>query len=176
MRGWWAAGVVVAAVAGVGAADDPAAKKKDPPKVELTVAEKADTLDAAIKAHKGKVVFVDFWATWCKPCVEKFPHLVELHKKYADKGLVCISVSFDDLDDKARALDFLKEKGATFPNLLLTDYDGDGGKKLETRYGFRGSIPYFMVFARNGEKVWDIRDKKSDKEIDELVEAELAKK
>ena len=152
-----------------------AANAAEPAPVTIKTIKYAD-LGKAVRAHKGKVVVVDIWASWCVPCKKEFPELVELHKKYADKGLVCISVSFDDVDDKGRALDFLKEKGATFPNLLLTDYDGEGGKKLETRYGFRGSIPYFMVFARSGEKIWDNRDKKSDKEIDELVEAELAKK
>src|SRR5262245_43132161 len=53
------------------------------------------TLDAAVKENKGKVVLVDFWATWCGPCRERFPHLVHMHQKYSGRGLVCITVSLD---------------------------------------------------------------------------------
>ncbi|HJZ58690.1 MAG TPA: TlpA disulfide reductase family protein [Gemmataceae bacterium] len=179
MRAWWvlagvvAAGAAVSAVAGL--ADDPAAKPKG--KIEITVAEKTDALDAAVKSNKGKVVVIDFWATWCAPCVKKFPHLVELHQKYADKGLVCVSVSLDDLEDKGKALDFLKEKGATFPNFLLSVSGKEEDKKLEERYGLRGAIPHMVVFGRSGEKVWSATgEKTTPKELDELIEAELAKK
>jgi len=170
----WSLIVAAALAAGVGLADDTA--KKPEGKVEIAVAAKTETLDDAVKKNKGKVVMVDFWATWCKPCVEKFPHLVELHKKYGDKGLVCMSASLDDADDKEMALKFLKEKGAAFPNFLLTASGKEEEKKLEDRYGLEGGIPHWVVFSRSGEKVWDSRKKKSDKELDELIVAELAKK
>jgi thiol-disulfide isomerase/thioredoxin len=173
MRSW---SLVVAAMvaAGVGVADDTA--KKPEGKVEIAVAAKTETLDAAVKANKGKVIVIDFWATWCKPCVEKFPHLVELHKKHAEKGLVCMSASLDDADDKEMALKFLKEKGAAFPNFLLTATGKDEEKKLEDRYGLEGGIPHMAVFSRTGEKVWDSRTKKKEKEVDALIEEELKKK
>src|SRR5688572_26243833 len=56
-------------------------------------------LQSLIDAHKGEVVFVDFWATWCGPCVEGFPHTVELSQKYKGQGLATIAVSFDELKD-----------------------------------------------------------------------------
>lgn len=167
--------VAAAAWAGVGVADDPAAKKPDG-KVAIAVADKTEVLDAAVKQHKGKVVLIDFWATWCAPCVKKFPHLVELHRKYADKGLVCMSVTLDDEEDKGKALTFLQDKGATFPNFILTATSKDEEKKQEERYGLRGSIPYMVAFGRGGEKIWDSRDKKTDAELDEFIEMQLAKK
>lgn len=178
MRAWAALAVVVAigVGVGVGTADDPKPKPKTDTKVEIAVADKADKLDSAVKAQKGKVVVIDFWATWCAPCVKKFPHLVEMHKAHASKGLVCMSVSLDDEEDKGKALEFLKEKGAAFPNFLLTATGAEEDKKLESRYGLRGGIPHMAVFSRSGEKVWDSGTKKSDKELEELVEAELAKK
>src|SRR5215207_11502461 len=49
-----------------------------------------------VRAHKGKVVVVDFWADYCAPCKKAFPHLVQLHQKHARDGLVVISVNLDD--------------------------------------------------------------------------------
>src|SRR5436189_3322802 len=72
-----------------------------------------------VATQKGKVVVVDFWATWCGPCKAAFPHLVELHQQYARQGLVVISVSLDDAKDpqtvdEVRA--FLRHRKATMTN------------------------------------------------------------
>jgi peroxiredoxin len=60
------------------------------------------TIDPSTLA--GKVVLIDFWASWCAPCKQELPALEKLHKKYKDKGLVVIGVSVDNDLDKARAL------------------------------------------------------------------------
>src|SRR4051812_29098527 len=88
------------------------------PESEITLvpADEKD-LDALIAKNKGKVVFIDYWATFCGPCKKAFPHTVELHKEHQAEGLVVISVNFDLLDDKDKALDFLRKQGATFDNL-----------------------------------------------------------
>jgi thiol-disulfide isomerase/thioredoxin len=78
-----------------------------------------------IAAHKGKVVFVDYWATWCEPCVAAFPHTVELGRKHKDKEFAVIAVSFDELTDKEKVVKFLADQGADFEN-LLSSYDGVG--------------------------------------------------
>ena len=61
---------------------------------------------------KGKVVIVDFWASWCQPCKDSFPAMNELQKKYAGKGLVIIAVNEDEAQSDMQ--DFLKENAATF--------------------------------------------------------------
>ena len=141
---------------------------------------RADGLNAALDERKGQVVLVDFWATWCPPCRARFPHFVETHNKYMDKGLACMSVSLDNdgpgtPTDKEKVLDFLKAKGASFPNFLLVDYAKDA-VQVGRRFGLEGGIPFVALFDKTGKKVWDRGQKElSDRELDKLIESELAK-
>ncbi len=74
------------------------------------------------KLMKGKVVIVDFWASWCEPCKIELPALNALHKKYKGKGLVVVGVNVDD--DIKEAKSFLKEHSVGFPLAY------DKGKKM----------------------------------------------
>ncbi len=97
---------------------------------------------------KGKIVVVDFWATWCQPCMQQAPHIVDLNKRYADKGLQIIGVSLDD--DKAKMLSVAKQSSFTWPQY----YDGGGWKtKLAVAWGI-DSIPRTFVFSPEGELLW----------------------
>ena len=98
--------------------------------------------------HRGKVVLVDFWATWCAPCLAQFPHTVELHRKYQDGGLAVISVSLDDPSEAAHVREFLQEQEADFDN-LLSEYGG--GTEAVDAFGLPGSVPYYRVYGRAGE-------------------------
>jgi thiol-disulfide isomerase/thioredoxin len=128
--------------------------------VEVTEVRYA-SLETALNEQKGTVVLVDFWATWCGPCVKKFPHLVELHQKYADQGLTCISVSLDrtspEPGSKEDILDFLKKKGATFPNFIMTDPKADD-EQLSKKFGWDGPLPHMALFDRSGKRVWTSDD------------------
>ena len=144
-----------------------------------------DGLDAALKEQKGTVVYVDFWALSCVPCVNGFPHFVELHKKYADRGLTCISVSMDKQDEDyakdrlgEKVLDFLKEKGATFPNFVLNDPD-KAAESLKKRFNKGEGIPFAALFDRDGKRIGDTKpdnpDRRTLAQLDKMIEAELAK-
>src|SRR5262245_38283815 len=82
-----------------------------------------------VASHHGQVVVVDLWATWCIPCVQNFPHLVELHKKYFGRGVACVSLCLDNLGTEETAVEtmlpavrqFLSEQQASFDNLIATE-------------------------------------------------------
>jgi cytochrome c biogenesis protein CcmG/thiol:disulfide interchange protein DsbE len=94
-----------------------------------------------LDAHRGKVVLVDFWASWCVPCRQSFPWLNAMQAKYADRGLVVIGVNVDR--EPADAARFLKEVPARFDIL----YDPAG--MLATEYEVPG-MPSSYVFGPDG--------------------------
>lgn len=105
----------------------------------------------AANPTKARYTLVDAWATNCGPCKENFPHLVEMHHKFAKKGLAVASLSLDDISDpKAleEALVFLKEKKATFPNYLMDEEFGIGFEKLDI-----SAIPAVFLFGPDGKEV-----------------------
>jgi len=105
-----------------------------------------------LAASKGaKFTLVDVWATTCGPCKENFPHLVEMHRKYAGKGLAVISLTLDDPTDAkavAAAEKFLQEKKAVFTNVLLDENYGDGFDKLDIN-----TIPAVFLFGPDGREM-----------------------
>jgi thiol-disulfide isomerase/thioredoxin len=128
----------------------------------------ADMLKAMIAAHKGKVVFVDCWATWCGPCVQGFPHTVELANKYASQGLATISVSFDQLADQPRVLEFLTKQGAKFEH-LLSKYDG---VNQEAAINFNvEALPQYRLYDRQGKlrAEWEGQSDEIEPKIEELL-------
>lgn len=124
----------------------------------------------------AKFTLVDAWATWCASCKENFPHLVDMHKTYAEHGLSVVSLSMDDPTDKkavADALAFLKEKNATFTNVLLTDENGAGFEKLNVQ-----AIPAVFLYDSNGKEVHrftldDVDNQFTYKQVEQVVRAKL---
>jgi thiol-disulfide isomerase/thioredoxin len=112
---------------------------------------KYDGLKQEVLKHRGKVVLVDFWATYCPPCMASFPKYLAMQEKYGDKGFVVISVSLDDVADEEavdRANRFLTKQNATIRNLLLQETSEVWQEKL----GF-SAIPAYFIFDRQGKWV-----------------------
>ena len=92
--------------------------------------------------HEGKVVVVDFWASWCVPCRRSFPWLNSMRAKYADQGLVIIGVNVDA--SRADATAFLDK----YPAEFLIHFDTEGS--LATEYGVE-AMPSSFVIGRDGQ-------------------------
>ena len=99
----------------------------------------------SVSAAKGKLVLVDFWATWCGPCVRELPDLRKLYDQYHAKGLEIIGVSSDD--DKGRLTSFLRDKHVAWPQY----FDGKGqGNQLAVPYGIDG-VPTTYLVSKDGK-------------------------
>jgi len=92
---------------------------------------------------KGKVVLVNFWATWCPPCRKEMPDLQALYDKYKDQGFVVLSISDEEM---AKVSPFIAERKITYPVLL------DPGRKVNDAFVVEG-IPKSFVYDRDGKLV-----------------------
>ncbi|MCJ7579572.1 MAG: TlpA family protein disulfide reductase [Candidatus Aminicenantes bacterium] len=99
----------------------------------------------SLAQFKNKVVLIDFWATWCPPCVDEMPNIVKTYKMYHDKGFEIIGISLDQ--NKNRFLKFLEENNMTWRQY----YDGKGGNNELARKYSIDSIPSTFLLNANGK-------------------------
>ena len=91
-----------------------------------------------------KVVLIDFWSTTCDPCMVEMPHLVELYKKYKDKGFIVLAVTLDGPESRAQVSSVVHDKGMVFPVLL------DEETTVVSRYNPKKEMPFSVVIDRGG--------------------------
>jgi peroxiredoxin len=114
-----------------------------PPDFELETLS-GDT--ARLGDHLGKdVVLIDFWATYCEPCLASMPHLEQIYEKYKTKGLVVLGISIDGPDSIAQVRAEVEKLGVTFPILL------DQETRVVALYNPKTSAPYSVLIGKNGQ-------------------------
>ncbi|HKI24750.1 MAG TPA: redoxin domain-containing protein [Candidatus Sulfotelmatobacter sp.] len=92
---------------------------------------------------RGKVVLVDFWATWCEPCKKEMPGYQMLADRYGSRGLVVIGLKFDTMRDMENPLQFAKGIGVRYPLAVATD-------DVKQRFGGIEGLPTTMLYDRQG--------------------------
>jgi thiol-disulfide isomerase/thioredoxin len=103
-----------------------------------------------LKQHAGQVVLVNFWATWCAPCREEMPLLVAMEKKLRAEGLRIVTVSADEIEDKAQALEFLTAMGVAAPVYIKNVEDDDAFiESIDPEWS--GALPALYLYGRDGK-------------------------
>jgi thiol-disulfide isomerase/thioredoxin len=115
----------------------------------------------ALQALRGKIVIVEFWATWCPPCRKSIPHLIELYKKFSGQGVVIMGLTDEP---KAKVEPFAKEMGMIYPVGC--------GSKSSGAYGVTG-IPHAAIVDTAGNVVWEGHPMQPD--FESTLEAQITK-
>ena len=114
----------------------------------------------------GKVVLVNFWATWCKPCEMEIPDLSKVYEKYKSRGLVMLGVMTDDPDHNA-LLNFTSDHMMTYP-VVRANSD------ILVSYSYPGALPTTFVFDRAGKQVYSHVGPLRVEQLERLLEPLLA--
>ncbi|AWM13753.1 TlpA family protein disulfide reductase [Flavobacterium sp. NRK F10] len=118
---------------------------------------------------KGKLVYIDVWATWCGPCRAEIPHLKELEKKYHGKNIAFVSISVDALKDHDKWKKFVTDKELGGIQLFADD---SWKSDFVTQYQING-IPRFILVGKNGEIINADAPRPSSADVHELLDTNL---
>jgi thiol-disulfide isomerase/thioredoxin len=161
---------VSGAGAGAGHMDSNVAGKPEP---DLKL-KNLDGKDVSLADYKGKVVFVNFWATWCDPCRVEIPWLIAMQKKYGPKGFTVLGIAMDE-EGKAAVGPFLDKERfdvdgqklpMNYPILLGTDEAAD-------KFGGILGYPSSFLISRDGKIVTKFQGLKSEEELTKAIESQL---
>ncbi|MFN7971727.1 MAG: TlpA disulfide reductase family protein [Acidobacteriota bacterium] len=112
------------------------------------------SLKSELAKLKGSPVVLNFWATWCRPCIMEMPMLGKLHAEYGPRGVVFVGVSldslnFDEAESKKRIPPALAKANVTYAQVLIKAT----GEEINEGFGLHGAIPSTLFFDADGKEV-----------------------
>ena len=110
----------------------------------------------------GKVVLVNFWATWCKPCLHELPDLSKVYEEYKSRGVLVLGILTSDNPDNGSLLNFQSDNMMTFPVVRATS-------DILVSYDYPGSLPTTVIFDRGGHQVFNHVGAMSKDRLDDLL-------
>lgn len=130
--------------------------------LEIQIVDPEDIVSQASK-HKGTdAVLINFWATWCKPCVDEFPDIVALDEQYRHTGFKTYFVSLDFFDDASALIEFLENHGVE--GVTFKANDSDPNTFINAMHpNWSGAIPFTIVYGKKSGKVVDYWEGQRDK-------------
>lgn len=133
-----------------------------------------DGSTTSLDHYKGKVVLVNFWATWCDPCKTEIPWLIQFNQKYGPKGLVILGVAMDDEGKKVvepwvktKRFDVNGQQATMDYPILL------GNDKIADKFGGILGLPTSMLYSRDGKKIKTIVGLINYEELSKTLESQL---
>jgi len=116
-----------------------------------------------VKEWDGKVLMINFWATWCPPCRREMPAFIELQEKYQDKGFTIIGIA---LDEKQAVIDFTDPMGMNYP-ILMAEQEG---VVISKAYGNNlGVLPYTVIVDRKGNIIHRQRSELTYEQVEDMI-------
>jgi thiol-disulfide isomerase/thioredoxin len=131
-----------------------------------------DGKDVSLASLKGKVVFVNFWATWCGPCQDEIPSLIDMQNKYAAKGFTVLGIAMDDEGKSVVAPFVAKEKYEVNGQKLLINYPiVIGTDEAADKFGGIMGYPTSFLISRSGKQLMKFQGPPDLEEIAKAVES-----
>jgi thiol-disulfide isomerase/thioredoxin len=149
----------------------PPARAQASGNIELKSVEPKDIKDL-VAQNKGKVVVLNFFATWCVPCHTEFPDIVKLQTKYNAQGLRVIEVSMNDVTDRDDMQKFLNETKPPFAVYIAASTEDQFYKDVDPRWDML--LPMTMIYDRDGKNVYFYKEARSYEQFDKDVTPLLA--
>ncbi|MCI0404372.1 MAG: TlpA family protein disulfide reductase [Acidobacteria bacterium] len=134
-------------------------------------------LEERIVRERGRVVVVNYWATWCEPCREEFPEFVEFHRQWSERGVTFLSVSLDVASVRdTEVKKFLAEQRVPFPIYIRAAAEDPNDFINAIDRKWTGELPATFVYDREGRRALSLFGKQTRKSLEAAVEPFLAVK